>query len=250
MPGIGGIAGSGMPQDQLAAQLAVISETQARDALPDIWKTKAYRFLNRDVLTNANCHGYTVHQTNDRELNPDEFLRAYTGAYIARVFVRGGKIGHSGRFNGTTLTHYIIGVGSLESDIGADLMGYEAAYTLPEQEDTLRIAVGIPKSSDEGDFPGLKAGVKMNLGEFMREYERVKRKMPEKTERKVATGTEKDEEEDDGEGDEPALDANEESTLKDGIMWEGRLAELETMEYSKDNFTKVSVWFDEASKQT
>lgn len=93
----------------------------------------------------SNCHGYTINETSGYALDPSELLDQVGGDSIA-VFVRNGQIGHSGKYEDGTLTHLLIGIGILTTNLGADATaGYDARYNLPDDQDALEAEVIQPQ---------------------------------------------------------------------------------------------------------
>lgn len=88
----------------------------------------------------TNCHGYTINQDVDNWIYGDKLLDNIPAASVAKiaVFVKGGKVAHSGVYNGNKLTHFLIRVGVVESTIALDdTAGYDARYNLPDDRAAL-----------------------------------------------------------------------------------------------------------------
>lgn len=88
----------------------------------------------------TNCHGYTINQAVDNWIYGDQLLNNIPAASDAKiaVFVKNGKIAHSGTYNGNKLTHFLIRVGVVESTIALDgTAGYDARYNLPNDRAAL-----------------------------------------------------------------------------------------------------------------
>lgn len=148
--GKGSIQLRGMTYDQ---QVAALSPVQCKrsdvvqmqqisaDAAEEAMQQVGGEFANGDyeILTPygnnpeaTNCHGYTIHQAVDNWAYPDGLLAEIGDDDNVAVFVNGNAIGHSGRYAGGTLTHFLIGVGIVRSTIGLnDTAGYDARYNLP-----------------------------------------------------------------------------------------------------------------------
>jgi hypothetical protein len=88
----------------------------------------------------TNCHGYTINQALDKWIDGDQLsskIPADSATKIA-VFVKNGKVAHSGTYDGNKLTHFLIGVGVVESTIALDgLAGYDNRYNLPDDREAL-----------------------------------------------------------------------------------------------------------------
>lgn len=87
----------------------------------------------------SNCHGYTVHGEVDRFVEGSGLLAQLGEDAAAAVFVEDGVVAHSGRLNADgTLTHLLVGVGVVTSEIGGSSMGYAGRFDLPEQRAQLQ----------------------------------------------------------------------------------------------------------------
>ncbi len=82
----------------------------------------------------ANCHGYTINGDCRTSILGQEVLNQLKESASVAVFVCQGGIAHSGRLDGDNLTHYLKGVGLLETKLGSDeKYGYEDMFRLPEE---------------------------------------------------------------------------------------------------------------------
>lgn len=212
---------------QPVIQRAVRTEGEANAALAPAINAVPHIFMelvDPELATNRNCHGYTIHGDTTHEEGEDALLAQFEGKGPIRVFVRDGRIAHSGRIIGGRLIHYVIGIGLLSSETSPEtLMGYTASYTLPEQEDALRIAVNKPKPTTLQLFAEQKIVAKMNIEERISYYQYDADDYdPDDTEVEV---------------DEVKKEAYE--TMQD---WKRRLVALDTMEYSPQNMETLHKW--------
>lgn len=104
-----------------------------------------------DNPNETNCHGYTVNQAVDNWIHGEDFLDQIGQTNNVAVFIRDGQIAHSGRYDGNKLTHFLIGIGVVESTIATDgLAGYDARYNLTDDREALDAylqQVGIDKAN-------------------------------------------------------------------------------------------------------
>lgn len=119
-----------------------ITEEEAIEALA--WRAEAFYKVPYKIITpwgdkdkDSNCHGYTVNGKVGNFIDHYNLLEQIGPNEGIAVFVKNDQIAHSGRLNGQTLTHLLIGVGILESTINDSTMGYEARYDLPKQRNEL-----------------------------------------------------------------------------------------------------------------
>ncbi len=93
----------------------------------------------------SNCHGYTFSGSIGKNLGGTEFLDKYKSMGSApkiAVFVQDGEIAHSGMWDGSILTHLVIGVGILRTPLSpTDTIGYTERFNLPEDLPALDASV-------------------------------------------------------------------------------------------------------------
>jgi len=100
------------------------------------------------VSNKNNCHGFTVTGQRDKSFPDHEFLDKI-GEDPAVVFVKRGRIAHSGKLlPGNKLHHLLMDVGELISEIRGN-MGYDGRYDLPRQRAELDKYLQRQVSSDK-----------------------------------------------------------------------------------------------------
>lgn len=142
-PALGPLRGTPDPTSSGVVQRVAFTEKEVEVAL----KTRAAAFSKApyEIITpwdtewgeqGGNCHGYTATGETHQSISGNALLSQLPDTEIV-IFARDQQIAHSGRFHGGTLTHLLIGVGVLKSDIGQDLMGYERRFALPAERQEL-----------------------------------------------------------------------------------------------------------------
>lgn len=94
---------------------------------------------------NSNCHGYTFSGKIGESWDGLYFLDRYKAMKPmpkVAVFVRNDEIAHSGMWDGSKLTHLLIGVGVLKTPLSpTDTIGYTGRFNLPDDLGTLEALV-------------------------------------------------------------------------------------------------------------
>ena len=114
-----------------AIQRQPFSQAEAEAALVE--SGVYFQAVNTKILSgysddpdNGNCHGYTLEQDVGHWADGNELLERIAPEAPVAVFLQGNTVAHSGRLDGATLTHFLIGIGVVRSDIP---LGDTAAYT-------------------------------------------------------------------------------------------------------------------------
>lgn len=133
----GAAKGSGIIQKQEItkeeAEVAMSQRSPAFFALPhNIIKPWG------DEEEDSNCHGYTVYSEVGHIIYGGDILDQIGDNDNITIFVKGDEIAHSGRLVGNLLTHFLIGIGIVESPIAEDeTAGYDRRFNLPTQRGEL-----------------------------------------------------------------------------------------------------------------
>lgn len=126
----------------------------------------------------SNCHGYTINGASGHALDPSELMAGLGADDSVAIFVGGGRIHHSGRYANGTLTHLLIGIGILQTDIGeGELANYDARYNLPADRAALQMEVIQPQIAAEERFAlegildfanghGVATPLEMTIGQY------------------------------------------------------------------------------------
>jgi Domain of unknown function (DUF4157) len=129
--------------DLPTAEAAMLARAKDFHALPHIITTPW-----GDEEGGSNCHGYTVTGNIGSSIMGSDLLgRLGDNSDGVMIFVKDGTIWHSGRFDGTILTHFLIGVGIVRSTIGESLAGYDNRFILPAQQQELDNYLRVPQST-------------------------------------------------------------------------------------------------------